>query len=263
MKPWLRTTLWSIFAAAVLVLLVASQYSVSKKKTSTPKMHIHEHPGMSFLTEEELLTQLKRAGLWNENTTVDSLKIKNIEAYIQKLNVVDSVNVYTNLGGNWEIDVQIRRPIVRVLPEGNSGFYIDDKGEAMQLSDFPAHVLIATGLDELTMENASYKRLINNDSLITISKLDDLYRISKYVCNSTFFNALFTQLHYDNNKGFKLIPRVGNQEIVFGLAQSDEEVDKKFNKLKIFYDEIIPYEGWEKYESIDLRFEEQIVGKKK
>ena len=263
MKPWLKTTLWSVFALAVLVLLVASQLSESKMKTQAPKMHIHEHPGMSFLTEEELLTKLKRAGLWRENTTVDSLKIKNIEEYIQKLNVVDSVNVYSNLGGKWEIDVQIRRPIVRVLPEGNSGFYIDDKGEAMELSDFPAHVLIATGLDDFTMENSSYKRLINNDSLITISKLDDLYRISKYVCNSTFFNALFTQLHYDNNKGFKLIPRVGNQEIVFGLAQSDEEVEKKFNKLKVFYEEIIPYEGWEKYESIDLRFDEQIVGKKK
>lgn len=133
----------------------------------------------------------------------------------------------------------------------------------MQLSDFPAHVLVATGLDQLTMENSSYQNLINNDSLITISKLDDLYRISKYVCNSTFFNALFTQLHYDNDKGFKLIPRVGNQEIVFGLAESEEEVQEKFNKLKIFYEEVIPYEGWEKYESVDLRFDEQIVGKKK
>lgn len=113
MKPWLKTSLWSLFGVSVITLLFVSQMSLAKKTTSLPKMHIHEYPGMSFLTEEELLTKLKRANLWNENTSVDSLKIKKIEDFIQHLNVVDSVNVYTNLGGNWEIDVQIRRPIVR------------------------------------------------------------------------------------------------------------------------------------------------------
>ena len=262
MKEWLKITLWSIFGVLVISLLFISQSHEKKVITKLPTLNIHEHPGMSFLSKKELITKLKKARLWNKNMIVDSLKINKIETYISQLNVVDSVNVYSKLGGNWEIDIQIRRPIVRVLPSTNSGFYLDEKGEAMELSDFPAHVLIATGLDDLKRQNISYQNIINNDSLITISKVDDLYRISKYVCNSTFFNALFTQMHFDKDKGFILIPRVGNQEIIFGLAKNEKEVKTKFNKLKVFYKEVIPYEGWDKYQSIDLRFDKQIVGKK-
>jgi len=47
------------------------------------------------------------------------------------------------------------------------------------------------------------------------------------------------------------------------MAKSDKEVETKFKKLKVFYKEVIPYEGWDKYQSIDLRFDKQIVGKKK
>jgi cell division protein FtsQ len=39
-------------------------------------------------------------------------------------------------------------------------------------------------------------------------------------------------------------------------------VREKFEKLKIFYREAIPYEGWDKYEEINLKFKRQIVCKK-
>jgi len=172
MKEWLKITLWSIFGVLVVSLLFISQSHERKAITQLPKLNIHEHPGMSFLTEKELITKLKKAQLWNKNMIVDSLKINKIETYISQLNVVDSVNVYSKLGGKWEIDIQIRRPIVRVLPSTNSGFYLDEKGEAMQLSDFPAHVLIVTGLEDLKRQNISYQNIINNDIAI---KTRDLY----------------------------------------------------------------------------------------
>ena len=71
------------------------------------------------------------------------------------------------------------------------------------------------------------------------------------------------QLHYDEQDGFVLIPRVGGHQIVFGMANSDEAVAKKFGKLTTFYEEVIPYEGWNTYQSINLRYKNQIVAKKK
>lgn len=60
-----------------------------------------------------------------------------------------------------------------------------------------------------------------------------------------------------------MIPLVGNQKIVFGSAFTDKEVKEKFEKLKIFYKEAIPYEGWNKYSEISLKYDKQIVCKKK
>jgi cell division protein FtsQ len=60
-----------------------------------------------------------------------------------------------------------------------------------------------------------------------------------------------------------LVPLVGDQKIVFGTANSAEEVKEKFERLKIFYKEAIPYEGWAKYNEISVKYDGQIVCRKR
>jgi cell division protein FtsQ len=71
--------------------------------------------------------------------------------------------------------------------------------------------------------------------------------------------SLIGQIHLKKDGDFVLIPLVGGQKIIFGSAFTDEEVREKFKKLKIFYKEAIPYEGWDKYEEISLKYKKQIV----
>ena len=59
------------------------------------------------------------------------------------------------------------------------------------------------------------------------------------------------------------MPLVGDQKIIFGSAYSEKEVTEKFKKLRIFYNEAMPYEGWETYSEISLKYEDQIVCKRK
>jgi cell division protein FtsQ len=75
--------------------------------------------------------------------------------------------------------------------------------------------------------------------------------------------SLIGQIHLKKDGDFVLIPIVGGQEIIFGTANTDKEVNEKFRKLKIFYKEAIPYEGWDKYTEINLKYDRQIVGKTK
>ena len=112
------------------------------------------------------------------------------------------------------------------------------------------------------MEKSSVKEIINNDSLKSIRKLDDIYRISNYVCKDSLMNALIGQVYLEKNGDFILIPLVGKQTILFGSANSDEVVADKFNRLKVFYKEGMPHEGWEKYNTIIVKYEGQIVCRK-
>ena len=75
--------------------------------------------------------------------------------------------------------------------------------------------------------------------------------------------SLIGQVHRESTGDFVLIPLVGDQKIIFGSAFSDDEVKEKFEKLKIFYKEAIPFEGWNKYSEISLKYDKQIVCKKK
>jgi cell division protein FtsQ len=71
--------------------------------------------------------------------------------------------------------------------------------------------------------------------------------------------ALIGQVYVQKDGQFLLVPLVGEQIIEFGKAETDKVVEEKFSKLKVFYKEAIPYEGWEKYKSISLKYDKQIV----
>ena len=166
--------------------------------------------------------------------------------------------------GEWKITLELRKPIARIYNTRGDNFYLDEDGVTVSSeASHVARVLIVTGDINDLESSVSVPDIINNDSLISIRRLDDIYRISHYVCNDPLLHSLIGQIHLKKNGDFILVPLVGDQKIIVGSAYSNREVKSKFEKLKIFYNEAMPFEGWDKYSEINLKFEGQIVCKKK
>lgn len=71
-----------------------------------------------------------------------------------------------------------------------------------------------------------------------------------------FWKAQITELDLDGKASVTLFPLVGNEKIEFGKP---DNLEVKFKKLKIFYKEILPRVGWNKYHRVNLEYEGQIV----
>ncbi len=264
MKKWIKRLAVLVLSAAVLVVLVRALQKEQKLSLSDPIIELDIQDGMALLTEVELIERLKFVRLYHAEMKVEELDVQAVEQFVLDMNEVEEAQVYKLIGNTWHIRAKIRRPIARIIPGGRDGFYMDNRGRLMALtSGYNARVLTFTGLDEFNTEEVLVADEINNDSLITNTKLGEIYRISNYVCNSAFYNSQIVQVHYLPSEGFVFLPRVGNHEIIFGRAPSPEAVQAKFDKLTTFYDEVIPFEGWDTYSSINLKFEKQIVAKKK
>lgn len=264
MKKWLKISLWSLFAIAIIVAVVFVKKAMDEKLLPVPEISIHADKENAFLTKHELHDRLLRSRLLFEGQKREELNIEEVEKFIASISQVKSVEVFTQLDGTWKVDVDMRVPIARIFNKYGETFYLDEDGNIMDIS--PIHTtraLIVSGEIKDKRTSISVNEIINNDSLISIRKLDDIYRISSYVCNDPLFHSLIGQVHLKKNGDFVLIPLVGDQEIVFGSAYSDQEVEEKFKKLKIFYKEAMPFEGWDAYREISLKFDGQIVCKKK
>lgn len=262
-KKWLKRTLWAIFAVGMIILLVMTQSAQKEVVVAKPEIIIHVDGENAFLTEDELYGRLKRKGFFSPGQAHEKLNVSAIEKYIREMSEVKDVKVFTRLGENWTIDIVVRKPIARIFNKYGESFYLDEDGFVMRTSDLhTARVVVVTGYIPDKLNSISVPEIINNDSLKSIRKLDDVYRISNYVCKDPFLRSLVGQIHLKKNGDFVLIPLVGGQKIIFGSANSDEEVKEKFDKLMIFYNEAIPYEGWNKYDEISLKYDKQIVGKK-
>jgi cell division protein FtsQ len=264
MKKWLKITLIAVFAVLSIGLLVMSLAKAKKRILDEPKIVIHVEGGEAFLNRQELFNRIVRLHLFHDKMESSELKIGEIEREIRKMEEVKTVRVFKYLGGKWKIEVELRKPIARIFATSGDSYYLDSEGFTISKSDLhTARVLVFSGHINENLRLQNTQVIINNDSLKNIKKLDDMYRISNYVCTDPILHPLIGQVYLEKDGDFVLIPLIGDQKIVFGTAYSDEQVREKFERLKIFYKEGLPYEGWEKYSEINLKYDGQIVCRKR
>ena len=264
MKKWLKIIGLVLLFVGTIVVLSAAHQREGETTLTDPEIKIDVQDGIALLTETELRDELEMNQFYHSGMMKEELDVEGIENFLVNMNEVASADVYIDIGGKWHVDIETRRPLARIIMNNRPDFYIDNTNEIMKISVYSKPKILGfTGLEMLFDQRVNLDSVINNDSLKTKFKLDQIYRISSYVCNSAFYNAQIVQVHFTKEDGFVLIPRVGNQTIIFGAAPSDDVVEEKFKKLTTFYDEVIPFEGWEKYREINLKFKDQIVAKKK
>ncbi len=113
--------------------------------------------------------------------------------------------------------------------------------------NFAARVIVATGnVSPYTPEFREKRK----------STLKDLFNITQTLLTDEFLKSFIQQIHVNNAGEFILVPLVGDQKIELGSARKLED---KLNRLKIFYQQGMPYEGWRKYETINLKYSGQVV----
>ena len=68
--------------------------------------------------------------------------------------------------------------------------------------------------------------------------------------------ALFSQVYVNANQELELVPIIGDQQILIGNTQ---KLAKKMEYLIAFYKSDV---DWNKYESINLKYQNQIICKR-
>lgn len=72
--------------------------------------------------------------------------------------------------------------------------------------------------------------------------------------------AMIEQIDITPQRVFEMIPKIGNQLIVFGNAA---DVDDKLSKLKLFYKEVMVKAGWNNYSVINVQYKNQVVARRR
>jgi len=177
------------------------------------------------------------------------IKFKKLEKQIKQNLFVEDVEVFRDVKGTLYAKVQQRKPIVRIARSFGYDFYLDAKGNIFPMSQkFTARVLIAEGpfMNKLLLKGFKKDKTY-------LPYLEFMKRIEK----DEFLSAQIHQISIDELGRIKMYQQVGQQVIEFGYP--DENLDKKFKKLQLFYERILPNKGWNAYTRVNLNFENQII----
>jgi len=88
----------------------------------------------------------------------------------------------------------------------------------------------------------------------------DLYKTADFIRKDSLWSAQIVQVFVNENHEMELIPRVGNQRILLGNADS---LKTKFANLLVFYKQALPKVGEDVYKIINIKYANQVIGVKK
>ncbi len=234
-----------VTVGCIVAVLGASEKQQTKtlRKVNLSIRNEHKYP---FLDKQALWNDLViQKGIEEGVSPISSLDVKSVEQQAYKNPWVASAQVYVDNSREINIYITQRVPVARIFYESGQSFYIDQSLNLLPLSDqFTYYTTIVTNVP-----------VLKNDSLNRDMKAQ-IVKMVKFVERDTFWSSQIAQISITPDRKFELTPVLGTQRILFGDTTRMEE---KFGNLFAFYKNVLNRIGWDKYETLDLRYRDQVI----
>jgi cell division protein FtsQ len=239
---------WLISLGGLVTLM--SFIEIKKAEVVCKDVKVYIPGNQYFIDKQEVENILKLSSTMLVGRKLDKINIHDLEGKLKANPFVAYAKVYADMDGVIWIEVIQRQPIMRIMTQFDQDFYVDENGFKLPLSDnFTANVLAANGyIDEPFAGKV--------DTLKTpLAK--DIFKTISFIRKDVLWNAQIAQVYVTADHEIELIPRVGNQRILLGNADS---LETKFHNLMVFYKQALPQVGWDAYKQINIKYSNQIIG---
>ena len=255
MKQNTKRVLYLVAALLLVGVVVVSNATRSNRRVRAVRVEVAYGGADTLVIASTLVEQTLSQMPTLQGMRIKEVSTEQVRAVVSRNPYVSDVRVETSVGGDVEVRVVQRRPIVQLFCHG-AEFYMDDRGRYLPMSaEGYANVLVANGHFRGELPDAS-------DS-ISIAVLDTLcpdvaqmWHLASYLYHHPEYGVLFDQAYRMADGDYCLVPKVGNHVVVLGQV---EHLDKKLHDLLVFYREGMNKVGWETYSQISLKYENQVV----
>ena len=176
----------------------------------------------------------------NKKINKSNVHINNLEFELNKIELISRSDVFIDVNGNMSVNIKQRKPIARFL---DNKYYLDEEGLLMPKSkDYSARVPVIVGFN-------------NNET-----QLKSIYKLSNFIYKDEFLSKNITEIRIDSTNNFSIKLRTHKFKISIGRLN---KLSAKVNNFKAFYVKAIKDELLDKYSTINLQFDNQVVCVKK
>ncbi|MFO7935811.1 MAG: hypothetical protein R6U78_17235 [Bacteroidales bacterium] len=199
-----------------------------------------------FVTREEIREMLEASSEELQGYPLREINTWFLEEMLEKNPYVRNAEVSKDISGTLQVFIEQRDPLIRIMPGGREGFYLDREGTVMPLSErFTPLIILATG----NIPSPGESRTVEG-------RLEEIYRFARYLDSHPFWNDQIVQIYVNEKTEYELIPRVGAHHILLGEM---EQWQKKLKNLELLYRQGFSRYGWNTYEQINLKYSNQVI----
>ena len=205
-------------------------------------LHITDSLHFDLIDEDMVLAVLQEHSIDPVGMPLEEIEPEKIEATLLMHPLVGKVQCYKTGGDMLRINLSSKVPLVRVINNRGQDFYVDSRGEILTQRSLAVQLPVATGYIDRQFAAG------------------ELLEVVRVIDRSEFWKAQVEQINVSKDGQIELVPRVGDHLLILGTAQ---DVENKLQRLMNFYEKGLDNVGWNKYRSISVAYENQVVCKKR
>lgn len=233
---------WLILLALLSYIAIASMWAIDYAEQQTLDdivINIDKNSPTKFVTKEGVIQKLGKTADKIKHTPIAELNIEKIERQLSQDNSFENVECYITSDNKLQIDIVPMIPEIRVFSPDGKSYYINKDGKRIDTgNEFFMDVPVVTG-------NFDQKFPAKN-----------ILPVTRHIAADDYLKNLITMIEVKSATNILLYPCIKGQVINIG---DTTELTKKFDNLTLFYRKVMNHKGWETYDTISVKFRNQIV----
>lgn len=239
MKKFLLYTLTVVLTAALVVGIVAINYTLPRQVCRQVKIDVTNDYNVSFVSQEGILRELRAMNTRIEGLYLNNINTEKIERRLAQSEFLENVECFFNLNGDLVIEARQIVPVMRVF-DGDDSYYMNRTGKRIT-ADGRYHV-------DVPVVKGNFDSIFRPTALLPV--ID-------FVAQNPTLNSLVTMYEVRDSNNICFLPSIAGHIVNLGNTSG---LKSKFDKLMLFYSKVLPEKGWETYSEITLKWDYQIVG---
>ncbi|MCC5930035.1 MAG: cell division protein FtsQ [Cyclobacteriaceae bacterium] len=249
MKKILKYLMFGALAMGLLISLGLVNMRYDEKHCSGVRIFIENEYQNYFITDNDVMELLTNQGYDKlVGVPISQIDLREIERRVLEHKFIHRAEAFKDHSGQLNVRVYQSRPLARIINGKIADRYISDLGKILPVSSrYTARVLLIGG---------ELGNRFNVENMLDDHYGKDLFTMIQFIEQEPFWKAQIAQLNIDKKGEITIYPQVGKQIIEFGRP---EDIERKFARLRLFYDEILPAKGWNHYSKVNVKFQKQII----
>lgn len=248
MKRILIILLWVVVLSGLTTLVAFALKKRNERTCQGVEVKIISKTNRQIVEQKDVMSIVsKNFGREPVGKLIRDVNLKTLQEDILKNIWIADAKVYFDNNGILKVELTEKSPQARVFDANGNSYYVDET----------YHLLPFIPIQNLILPVfTNYPTRLNPLSYDSKKLLASIVLIGNQIKKDPFLTALIEQTDIDQYLEFTMIPKIGDQIISFGDSSN---CSGKFEKLKLFYEKIIPVKGWNKYSKVSLQYRNQIV----
>lgn len=192
-----------------------------------------------FITAADIYRFVDEAKLNPQGKPCGAIDPMTIEKCVSQIELLTQVECYYERDGDVYLDVSQRQPVMRVITEYGDDYYLDSNGKRLSIDNcYAVDVPLVTGYVDDVIYSTHLLPLVES------------------IEAHPFWSHQILQICVTESHEITLYPRVGDHVILLGGISNHEE---KLQSVLAIYQQIIPEVGWNAYDTISVKYNDQVV----